>query len=390
MITITRKLSIRIVAVIIIFAMLTGCAGPHSDSPASTAQTDVSEQISQSPSESEQTGQQPDTMEQTGQIYLYGEAHAVEAILDREFELWDAYYHENGMRHLFVELPYYTAEFLNLWMKSGNDDILEQLCQDWEGSSEHDESNLNFYRKIKEACPETVFHGTDVGHQYATTGARYLAYLISVGQEDSEAYRLTEEAIEQGKHYYLPPNNVYRENTMVENFIREFDSLEGMDIMGIYGNAHTYTDAMDWATHTVPCMANQLKERYGDALHTRDLTLPSLLWKPYRTDTIQIGEKTYTASYFGQVDMSSWSQDYQYREFWRLEDAYDDFKDAPTNGQVLPYNNYPMEMAEGQVFVIDYTKPDGTVERKYYRSDGDIWQGLVTTVEFTLDKTLPG
>ena len=70
--------------------------------------------------------QKSKTNEQSGQIYLYGEEHASKAILEEEFELWNTYYHDNGMRDLFVELPYYSAEFLNLWMKSDNDDILEQ------------------------------------------------------------------------------------------------------------------------------------------------------------------------------------------------------------------------------------------------------------------------
>ena len=109
--------------------------------------------------------QKSKTNEQTGQIYLYGEEHASEVMLEEEFELWNTYYHDNGMRDLFVELPYYSAEFLNLWMKSENDDILEQLYQDWEGTAVHSQVVLDFYKRIKSECPETVFHGTDVGHQ---------------------------------------------------------------------------------------------------------------------------------------------------------------------------------------------------------------------------------
>ncbi len=45
----------------------------------------------------------------TGRMYLYGETHSVAEILDKEFELWHDYYHHNGMRHLFVELPHYGA-----------------------------------------------------------------------------------------------------------------------------------------------------------------------------------------------------------------------------------------------------------------------------------------
>ena len=46
-----------------------------------------------------------------GQIYLYGESHGVERILNKELERWQGYYNDDGMRHLFVEYPYYTAEF---------------------------------------------------------------------------------------------------------------------------------------------------------------------------------------------------------------------------------------------------------------------------------------
>ena len=318
----------------------------------------------------------------SGTIFLYGEEHAAEAILEKEFELWSTYYHDDGMRDLFVELPYYSAEFLNLWMQSDSDDILDQLYQDWEGTAIHSQDVINFYKQIKRDCPETIFHGTDVGHQYHTTGKRYLTYLQENGQGDgSEQYQLAQEAIEQGQYYYRHSDGVYRENTMVDNFIREFDRLNGVNVMGIYGTAHTWIEGMDYATNTVPCMANQLNRRYGEALHTKDLTLVD---NAYRVDVLQVGDKEYTASYFGRTDLSAIFPDYQYREFWRLENAYDDFKDYEATGNVLPYNNYPMEIEEGQVFVIEYTKTDGSVIREYHRADGNTWQGSLATEEFRL------
>lgn len=319
----------------------------------------------------------------SGKIFLYGEKHAEEAILDRELEIWEGYYRE-GMRDLFIEMPYYTAEYLNLWMRSSDNKILGALYQDWGGAAVHTQEVLEFYRQIKERCPETVFHGTDVGHQYDTTGKRFLAYLESAGQEQSEAYRLAQENIRQGKQYYGGWSDPgYRENAMVENFIREFDALGGASVMGIYGSAHTGIEAMD-ATNSVPCMANQLYKRYGGALCTEDLTPLALNSEPYRTDTMELGGKTYTALYFGKVDLSASFPEYQYREFWRLEDAYGDFRDNALAGKVLPYNNYPMPVETGQVFVIAYTKTDGSVVMEYYRSDGNSWQGMPTTEEFLL------
>ena len=48
-----------------------------------------------------------------GNIFLYGEQHANEAILKKEIEIWENYYQNDSMRHLFIEQPYYTAQFLN-------------------------------------------------------------------------------------------------------------------------------------------------------------------------------------------------------------------------------------------------------------------------------------
>ena len=314
-----------------------------------------------------------------GQIYLYGESHAVQHILDRELELWSGYYNDQGMRHLFVEAPYYTAEFLNLWMQSDSDDILDALYQDWERSLSHDPGVREFYVELKRQCPETMFHGTDVGHQYSTTGMRYLRYLWENGLGDSEQARLAQENIDQGKYYYGHSDDNYRENKMAENFIRAFDALDGESVMGIYGAAHTGIDALNF-TGRVPCMANQLHEVYGDTLHTEDLT-----GIPLRVDTIMVDGKEYQATYYGEWDIANFSTVYRSREFWRLEDAYDDFKDNPKTGNILPYDNYPMSVEEGQVFIIDYTRPDGTVYRMYLRSDGYVWDGEPSTQEFTLE-----
>ena len=73
-----------------------------------------------------------------------------------------------------------------------------------------------------------------------------------------------------------------------------------------------------------------------------------------------------------------------------MENAYEDFKHKPTGEDlggdlnVLPYNNYVMDMETGQVFVIDYTAKDGSVTRQYYRSDGVVWEGMTSTSEFIL------
>lgn len=319
----------------------------------------------------------------TRQIYLVGESHGEKKILDKELELWNGYYHDENMRHLFVENPYYTAEFLNLWMKSDNDDILDAMYADWEGTASYKPVVKDFYRQIKSQCPETIFHGTDVGHQRDTIGARFLKYLEGKKLEGSEQYRLAQEAIEQGKTYYENSDNIYRENMMAENFAREFDKLGSGNIMGIYGAAHTALDAMEYTTQSIPCMANQLKARYGDNIHSVDLAWMARDIDPLRLDTIKVGGKDYSASYFGKENLTGF-KDLVSREFWRLEGAYGDFLGKPKTGDMLPYDNYLMLIETGQVFVIDYTKTDGSVARMYYRSDGQEWGGKPTTEEFTV------
>lgn len=319
------------------------------------------------------------------QISLYGEIHSNEKILDKELALWQEYYHDENMRHLFVETPYYTAEFLNIWMRSSDDDILEKVHDDLANTAAHTSYPKAFYQKIKAECPETIFHGTDVGHQYNTTGKRFLEYLEYNGVKDSEQYLLTQEAIEQGKYFYIHSDDAYRENKMAENFIREYDKLKGERVMGIYGAAHTVLDGIVVGTDSVPCMAEQLSQRYGDVVRCEDLSWLALNTHPLKIDTLHVDGKSYDASYFGKANLSAWTDEYVYREFWRLEDAYDTFKGRPKSEAVLPYNNYPMLIEMGQVFVIDYMKTDGSVERVYFRSDGDIWQGLPSTVGFTLE-----
>lgn len=287
------------------------------------------------------------------------------------------------MRHLFVEYPYYTAEFLNQWLQSDNDDILDAIYDDWAGTLSHNPEIKEFLKQIKSQCPETIFHGTDVGHQYDTTGERFLQTLREQNQENSEQYKLAQENMEQGRYYYDNDGDVYRENKMAENFIREYDRLIGEQVMGIYGAAHTGLDARD-STQSVDCMAKQLKGKYGDLISSEDLSQIAKDIEPQRTEVIELEGKSYQASYFGKEDMTGF-QDFASREFWRLEDAYDDFKDKTKSGNTLPYNNYPMLIETGQVFVADYTKTDGSVLRGYYRSDGELWNGLPTTEEFTLE-----
>ena len=65
----------------------------------------------------------------TKTAYLFGEVHGSEAVCLKEFEIWKDFY-ARGFRHLFLEIPYFYAQFLNLWMNSEDDLILDELWAD--------------------------------------------------------------------------------------------------------------------------------------------------------------------------------------------------------------------------------------------------------------------
>ena len=194
-------------------------------------------------------------------------------IQKKEIGIWKRYY-DSGIRDLFVELSYFDAKMLNLWMKSDDNEILELLIQGWEGANVDEELERQFLTSIKETCPETVFHGTDVGHDYDTSGKWYLDYLEKGGQKGSKDFQRTQENIEQGKYFYDQDHDwAYRENKMVENFIKEYETVNGAPVMGIYGATHTDTGGMAYMSDSVPSMAAQLKEEYGNLLYTEDLMI---------------------------------------------------------------------------------------------------------------------
>lgn len=312
-----------------------------------------------------------------GEVFLYGEIHGCEVIMEKELELWKDCY-EDGCRHLFLEVPYYTAGLLNCWMLDENDKILEALYADWEGTQIHTKDVLAFYRKIKDTCPETIFHGTDVGHQWDTTGERYLNYLEHEGKKDSEEWKRTETIIGQGQKYYVEgQDSVYREQCMADNFTWEIDNLNGKNVMGIYGSVHISLSGTVDSEGKIPFMAGKLRERYGEAIHTEDL---SWLAAYVGTKEVEIAGREYEADAFYQ-DLRGYFENYSGRYFFRLKNVGEEFDQWNRSGNVLPYGNYPMVVEEGQVFLVELIGTDGSVISGIYRADGTVWNGQPSTWE---------
>jgi len=106
-----------------------------------------------------------------------------------------------------------------------------------------------------------------------------------------------------------------------------------------------------------------------------------------KNECISINGKKYEADYLGELDMSFWAPGYLKRKFWRLENAYEEFKDYPRTTHVVPYNNYPpVKISPKQIFIIEYHRADGgEVEREYHISDETVWNGMLCTHEFKVD-----
>lgn len=273
----------------------------------------------------------------TGEIFIYGEEHANAACLDKELTLWQTCYGQ-GMRHLFIEMGAGSTLLLNRWMAAEDDAYWDMVYGACEGTLFHAEVVADFYHQIKETCPDTVFHGFDIEHQYAASGEKARRLLEDEGKTDTDEYRTVDRSIKQGAMYYRrgadDAADVQREHIMAANFCDAFDALDGVSVVAFCGSAHADPNGMDHQTGTVPSMAAQIAAHYGSKVTVTCANLareekPEL--EPLRTDTLTIAGEAYEAAYFGEQDISDWS-DYASREFWRVEGGYDAFSAWQTTG----------------------------------------------------------
>ena len=302
-------------------------------------------------------------------IYLLGEEHSNKAILDRELAIWKEHY-EAGMRDMVVELPYYSAEFLNQWMHADNDDILLQLFDSMKGTASASQDSLEFYKAIKANYPQTVFHGTDVGHQYDTMGKHYLEWLERNQLQESEAYRLTQTNIQQGKSYYHSKQGTKdyesRENAMANNLIFVINRLK-KPVMGIFGGAHTENGQKAWNAD-ISNMITMLNWHYQSNIQSVNMLL-EMNTLNYTEGTITLAGKTYKTREYAPLNFPSGAR-FKSQKFTLVEDAYDDFKALNRTGDYLPVKQYPVLTDKGQIYIIETMKHDGSILKFIHATDG--------------------
>ena len=193
------------------------------------------------------------------EITLVGEVHHIKGIQDKELELYRDFY-EKGGRHLFIERGYSMASYMNLIMHQ--EGSFKSMLEDGP------EADLDFYQAIKDNFPETIFHGIDA--ELSTIGEYWLKFLQENNFGTEEEYKTIIEVIEQGKkvHSLGFSKDVYREEYMTKNFIREYKKVKGQPIFGIFGSAHTSKTIM--RRKEVPTMGMNLEKK---GIHYEEIKL---------------------------------------------------------------------------------------------------------------------
>ncbi len=316
------------------------------------------------------------------EITLVGETHGIENIYNEELKLYRDFY-KNGGRHYFFEIGYNTAQLLNFWMNREGNELLDVIHGNWSGTLSGGEFTYNFLLAIKKEFPETVFHGIDVEHQFKTNGMIYLDYLERNGLQGSKRYDRAMESIKQGKNFYSKKNgDRYREKCLTENFLREYESVKGEDVFGVFGSVHTAKSVTGRGSFATMGM-NLLKA----GLDYNEFNLSDMIWKksPDHIINLRINGISYRAGYYGTQSLRG-MKEFDSRDFYVLlnssiTELNSHGRKFKKTGNYLPQGNFPMKLEEGKVYVLDYFYTDGTMESEIHICDGKRKDGQLVTYQ---------
>ena len=330
-----------------------------------------------------------------GTAHFYGELHGDPQLIAFQLARWGYYYENHGMRHLLMELPFFSAAFLNVWMQADDDSILDAWLADIRGTAMDVSYTRDFLVAIKANYPETVFHGTDVGHQQGQ-GVRFLAHLRSEGLEGTEIYEQTLLNMAQGRrHRAEEGTHISRVTDKFDNIVEVLNSLPNENIMGaFFGIAHMslgYYDGLIAPGQLT--VAQRLVDQFGDQIQIRDITpyrvrpaaimLDEVVGTPVR---ITVEGIVFDAKYYGTDGPLEFAIGRFHRLFFRLDDGYEHFSEHERNGDFLPHHeNFLMPVGEDEVFLTLLRFMDGTELPLFYRTSQELFRGLPTTVGFAVD-----
>ncbi|MCQ2597656.1 MAG: hypothetical protein MJ181_07385 [Treponema sp.] len=319
----------------------------------------------------------------SSEVTLVGEIHGIDDIYKEELNLYRKFYNAGG-RHYFMEVGHNTAELLNFWIQTGEDIVLDTVFSNWKGTLMGEEVTYNYLHTFKEEFPETVFHGIDVEHQYETNGKIYMNFLEHNNLTDTNEYLIASENMEQGMKYTLKKGSKdkYREKCLTENFIREYESINGKDVFGIFGSEHTSKDKKRLGT--IPTLGMNLEK---NGIHYKEIDLTNLGWlsEPFEYVILRFNGHNFYAAYYGTQSLVGF-KNFVSRSFYELIDT--DIEALKSFGKkykktlnYLPQSNYPMLLKPGTVYVLDYLMDDGSVICEIHICEGKTKNGDLVTYQ---------
>ncbi len=124
----------------------------------------------------------------------------------------------------------------------------------------------------------------------------------------------------------------------------------------------------------------EFEEGYLEILENMSELIKPFEFSAEDTKSFTLLGKTYEAEYCGYQNLTGF-QNFKMRKYWHIKNAYNDICNLSTYGY-LPYNNYPFEVKEGEVYRIEYLLDNGSGYVMYLRSDGNIYENEPITNVF--------
>lgn len=225
-------------------------------------------------------------------IYLVGEHHAIAKNYDIQLYMIKYLNKHQGVKHIISEIGYCDAQLLNKYLEAGDSSILENLMNNLKGTFSYTKELKEFYeglyeynKTLKDGEKLTVI-GIDLQHQ-TITGIDYLLSLVPDASDIPEVIKDDVEALNSAKEdkahraellnsvlestvkneetykKFMPENYEHfkrgvknivqlfecsssgdmfmkvREEKIIENFIYQYEEINGSKCFGMFGGFHT-------------------------------------------------------------------------------------------------------------------------------------------------------
>lgn len=139
-------------------------------------------------------------------VYLTGEAHGTELSYKMQQYMARYFIEEQGVRYILLEAPVSEGELLNVYLETGDTEILKNVLNKFKGSYAYNQDTYDlfkFYYDYNKKLPEDkkiMFVGIDVEHSLLLT-ADYFKYLIKDLGESDEKIKDMVERIKKFNNY---------------------------------------------------------------------------------------------------------------------------------------------------------------------------------------------